>query len=94
MLRDLGSHNTGPEDSNLQRGRTGGETARYSGGLMGHGLLSLMAEREGIDYVLFHQAPPHMTPPLPTRPATELSTSNSYSEAHADEYSDLSLIHI
>ena len=34
----------------------------------------------------FHLAPPHDNPPLPTRPASELSTPNSYAEACTDEY--------
>ena len=54
-----------------------------------HGLLSLMAAREGIGHILFHQAPPHDNPPLPTRPASELPTPNSYAEACADEYSTI-----
>ena len=53
----------------------------------GHGLLSLMAAREGIGHTLFHQAPPHDNPPLPTRPASELSTPNLYAKACADGYS-------
>ena len=68
-----------PGGGDVQRGRTRGEAA-------GHGLLSLMAAREGIGHILFHQAPPHENPPLPTRPASELSTPNSYAEACADEY--------
>ena len=70
------------EDIGVRRGRTRGETA-------GHGLLSLMAVRESIGHVLFHQAPPHDNPPLLTRPASELSTPNSYAEACADEYSTI-----
>ena len=75
-----------PEDDVMQRGRTRGETARLRGGT-GHGLLSLMAARESIGHLLFHQAPPHDNPLLPTHPASELSTRNSYAEARADEYS-------
>ena len=52
-------------------------------------MLSLMASREGIGYILFHQAPPHENPPLPARPASELSTPNSYAEACAHEYSTI-----
>ena len=70
----------------MQRGRAMEETARH-GEAMGHGLLSLMASREGKGYILFHQAPPHENSPLPARPASELSTPNSYAEACADEYS-------
>ena len=72
----------------MQRGRTRGETARSHGG-QEHGLLSLMAAREVIGHVLFHQSAPHQNPPMPTRPASELSTPNSYAEACADEYSHL-----
>ena len=72
--RELGSHNTGPEDGHLLRGRTRGETARYHGARMGYRLLSLMAAREGIGHILFHQPPPDRNPPLPTRPASELLT--------------------
>ena len=70
----------------MQSGRTRGETARRQGGA-GHGLLSLMAARDGIDHMIFHQAPPHENPPLPARLAIELSTPNSYAEAYGDEYS-------
>ena len=70
------------EDVGVRRGRIRGEAA-------GHGLLSLMAAREGIGHILFHQAPPHDNPPLPTRPASELSTPNSYAEACADDYSTI-----
>ena len=62
------------------------ETARH-GEAMGHGLLSLMASREGKGYILFHQAPPHENSPLPARPASELSTPNSYAEVCVDECS-------
>ena len=48
-----------------------------------------MATREGIGQVLYHQAPPHNNPPLPSRPVSELLTPNSYSEVLADQYSDL-----
>ena len=48
-----------------------------------------MAARESIGHVLFHQAPPHDIPPLPTRAVSEISTPNSYAEACADEYSAL-----
>ena len=75
-----------PDGDDAQLGRTRGETARHREAA-GHGLLSLMAAREGIGHVLFHQAPPHCSPPLPTRPVSELSTPNSYTEACADEYS-------
>ena len=56
---------------------------------MQHGLLSLMAAREGIGHVLYHQAPPHKNPPPPSRPVSKLLAPNSYSEALTDEYSDL-----
>ena len=69
-----------PGGGDVQEGRTRGEAA-------GHGLLSLMAAQEGIGHIRFHQAPPHDNPPLPTRPASELSTPDSYAEACADEYS-------
>ena len=55
---------------------------------MQHGLLSLMAAREGIDNVLYHQVPPHEPPPLPTRPVSELLTPSSYSQALTNEYFD------
>ena len=104
--RELGTYIPGPEDGDMQRGRTRGETARQRGEksnqedvgvrrgrtrgeAAGHGPLSLMAAREGIGHILFHQAPPHDNPPLPTRPASELSTPNSYAEACADEYSTI-----
>ena len=77
-----------PDGGDVQLGRTRGETARHREA-EGHGLLSLMAAREGIGHILFHQAPPHDNPPLPTRPASELSTPNSYAEACADEYSTI-----
>ena len=77
-----------PGGGDVQLGRTRGETARHREA-EGHGLLSLMAAREGIGHILFHQAPPHDNPPLPTRPASELSTPNSYAEACADEYSTI-----
>ena len=69
-----------PEDADVLRGRTRGETARNSEA-MGHGLLSLMVARDFIGHVLFHQPPPRENPPLPTHPASELSTLNSYAEA-------------
>ena len=75
-----------PDGNDVQLGRTTGETARHREAV-GHGLLSLMAARESIGHVLFHQVPPHDNPPLPTRPVSELSTPNSYAEACADEYS-------
>ena len=77
-----------PGGGDVQLGRTRGETARHREAA-GHGLLSLMAAREGIGRILFLQAPPHDNPPLPTRPASELSTPNSYAEACADEYSTI-----
>ena len=77
---------TDPNGDDVQLGRTRGETARHREAT-GHGLLSLMAARKGIGHVLFHQAPPHDSPSLPTRPVSELSTPNSYAEACADEYS-------
>ena len=48
-----------------------------------------MAAREGIGQVLYHQAPPHKNPPLPSRPVGELLTPSSYPEALTDQYSDL-----
>ena len=75
-----------PDGDDVQLGRTRGETARHREAA-GHGLLSLMAAREDIGHVLFHQAPPHDSPPLPTRPVSELSTPNSFIEACADKYS-------
>ena len=54
-----------------------------------HGLLSLMAAREGIGIVLVRRAPPNPDPPRPTCRASELSTPNSYAEACADEYSEI-----
>ena len=71
--RELGSYSPGPEDGDVQRGRARGETAR-SHGDQEHGLLSFMAAREGIGHVRFHQSEPHQNPPIPTRPASELST--------------------
>ena len=56
---------------------------RHDGGRIGHGLLSLLPEREGIGHKIFHQAPPYRTPPLPTK-AIALSTANSYTEACAE----------
>ena len=76
----------GPGSYDVQLGRIRGETARQRE-TVGHGLLSLMAAREGIGHVQFHQAPPHDSPPLFTRPVSELSTPNSHTEACADEYS-------
>ena len=60
-----------PGGGDVQLGRTRGETARHREAA-GHGLLSLMAARESIGHVLFHQAPSHDNPPLPTRPVSEL----------------------
>ena len=77
----------GPDGDDVQLGRTRGQTARHREAA-GHGLLSLMTARDGIG-VLFHQAPPHDSPPLPTRPVSELSTPNSNAEACADEYSSI-----
>ena len=71
-----------PDGDDVQLGRT-----RRHREAAEHGLLSLMAARESISHVLYHQAPPHDNPPLPTRPVSELSTPNSYAEACADEYS-------
>ena len=48
-----------------------------------------MAARKGIGHVLYHQAPPHKNPPLPSRPVSVLLTPNSSPEAFTDEYSDL-----
>ena len=76
------------DDGVAQLGRTTGQSARNQGGMQ-HELLSLMAAREGIGHVLYHQAPPHANPPLPTRPVSELLTLSSYSEALTDEYSHL-----
>ena len=70
-----------------QLGRTRGQTARSQGGMQ-HGLLFSMAAWEGIGHVLYHQAPPHEKPPLPSRPVSELLTPSSYSEALTDEYPD------
>ena len=52
-----------------QLGRTRGQTARNQGGMQ-HGLLSFTAWREGIGYVLDHQAPSHANPPLPACPVS------------------------
>ena len=54
-------------DGVAQLGRIREQTARSQGGMQ-HGLLPLMAAREGISHVLYHQAPPHENPPLPSRP--------------------------
>ena len=75
-----------PHDDDVQLGRTRGETARHREAAVNR-LLSLMSGRESIGHVLFHQAPPHNSPPLPTRLVSERSTPNSYAEACADEYS-------
>ena len=77
---------TDRDGDDVQLGRTRGETARHREAA-GHGLLSLMSAREGIGHVLFHQAPPHDSPPRPTRPVSELSKPNSNAEACADDYS-------
>ena len=77
-----------PGGGDVQRGRTRGETARQAGGI-GHGLLSLMAAREGIGHMLVHQAPSYTNNLLPTSLASELSTPNYFAEAFADEYSGL-----
>ena len=82
--RELGSYNPGPEDGDVQRGRTRGETARSHEG-QEHGLVSLMAAWEVIGHVLFHQSAPHRTPPMPIRPVSEHSTPNSFAEACAVE---------
>ena len=70
----------------MKSGWTRGETSRLRGGKE-HGMLSLMATREVIGHMPFHQASPHDHPLLPTRPVSELSTPTSYAEARADEYS-------
>ena len=75
-------------DGVAQLGRTRGQTARSQGGMQ-HGVLSLMAAREGIGNVLYHQVPPHENPPLSSRPVSVLLTPSSYSEALTGEYSDL-----
>ena len=75
-------------DGVAQLGRTRGQTACNRGG-MHHGLLSLMAARKGIGHVMYHQAPPHKNPPLPSRPVSELLTPSSYSKALTDEFHDL-----
>ena len=75
-----------PDGDDVQLGRTRGETARHREAA-GYGLLSLMVARKGVGHVLLHQAPPHDSPPLPTRPVRELSTPNSFAEVCADEYS-------
>ena len=77
---------TDPDGYDVQLGRTRGETARHREAA-GHGLLSLMAAREGIGHVLFHLAPPHDSPPRPTRPVSERLTPNLYAEACANGYS-------
>ena len=64
----------------MQRGRTRGETARRQGGA-DHGLLSLMAARESIGHISFHQAPPHENSAMPTCPMSEILTPNTYEEA-------------
>ena len=74
----------GPGGDDMQLGRTRGETARHREAA-GHGLLLLMAARKGIGHVLFHQAPPHDSPPLPTRLVSELSTPNSYVKAWGEK---------
>ena len=56
-------------------------------GATGHGQLSLMAARASIGRTPFYQASPRENSPLPTRPASELSTPNSYAEPCADKYS-------
>ena len=40
-----------------------------------------------VGHILFHQAPPHECPPLPTCPVSDLSTPKSYAGACVDEYS-------
>ena len=75
-----------PDGDDVQLGRIRRETARHREAA-GHRLLSLVAAREGIGHVIFHQAPRHDRPPLPTRPVSEFLTPNSYAEACADEYS-------
>ena len=74
--------NTDVDD--VQLGRTRDETARHREAA-GHGLLSVMAAREGRGHAFFHQARTHDNPPLSTRPVSELSTPKSYAEACADE---------
>ena len=73
-----------PDGDDMQLGRTRGKTARHREAA-GHGLLSLMAAREGIGHVPFHQASPHDNPPLPTHPVSELSTPNQYAQTCVDE---------
>ena len=48
-----------------------------------------MAARKGIGHVLYHPAPPHKNPPLPSCLVGELVTPSSYSEALTIEHSDL-----
>lgn len=52
-----------------------GETTRHREAV-GHELLLLMAAREGIGHILFHQAPPYENSPLHARPASELSIAD------------------
>ena len=74
-----------PCGGDVQGGRTRGEWSDR--GATGHGQLSLMAARASIGRTPFYQASPRENSPLPTRPASELSTPNSYAEPCADEYS-------
>ena len=53
-----------PDGDDVQLGRTRGETARHREAA-GHGLLSIMAARESVGHVSFHQAPSHDNPPSP-----------------------------
>ena len=65
--------------------------ARQRGGLgPQHGFVSMLAARENIAMIIADQSPPHMpAPELPSCPASELVTPDSYREACEDEHGDV-----
>jgi len=65
--------------------------SRQQGGMgTQHGFVSMLAARENIAMVIADQSPPHMpAPELPSCPASELVTPDSYREACEDEHGDV-----
>lgn len=81
-------HGQDQGEGDVQRGRTRGEIAGQARGV-GHGFLSMVAAPGSLGHALSHQVPPRENPPLPTRPASELSTPHSFAGTFADERSSL-----
>ena len=55
-----------------------------------HGFVSMLAAREDIDMDIADQSPPYTSPlDLPSCPASNLVTPDTYAQACADKYSNL-----